>query len=140
MSYEFSKRRWRAERALGKRLPLGAKVYHHGNEQLVICQSNADHAEIQRKHRIRAEGGDPWRDYRCWKCKQLRPRSLFGTYQRYSYGHRPGDPAGACKDCRRAKGDSQDGVLRDAGRLRESEMLSVSGGGEAAATENKDGA
>ncbi|MGO9372707.1 MAG: hypothetical protein ACLQBD_11485 [Syntrophobacteraceae bacterium] len=61
-----------AEKALGKPLPLGAKVHHHGliiNQCIVICQDDAYHKFIEQRTKAWfACGHADWR--KCWICNQ----------------------------------------------------------------------
>lgn len=89
-----------AERVLGRRLPLGVVVHHvdgtrknNSNDNLVILQSPADHNELHRKMRVRAVGGDPWRDRLCSTCRKAKPASEF--YRGFAIEKR-------CKDCSKA--------------------------------------
>ena len=86
------------ERVMGKPLPVSAKVHHvntdrsdNRNCNLVVLQSDADHAELHRKMRVRAHGGDPWLDRMCCTCGP-RPSEAF-------YRTKKGGYSGECKSC-----------------------------------------
>ena len=72
-----------AERVLGKLLPVGAEVHHVNTDKtdnrtcnLAILQDTREHLELHRKMRVRAAGGNPWRDRLCCSCGP-RPASEF---------------------------------------------------------------
>ena len=92
------------EGVLGKPLPPKA-VVHHVNRQpgdnrhqnLVALQDNIEHIELHRKMRVRAAGGNPWRDRLCVRCG---PRPVSEFYR----GHRTQPGRGwawssECKAC-----------------------------------------
>jgi hypothetical protein len=63
------------EGVLGKPLPAKAVVHHVNrqpadnlNQNLVVLQDHLEHLELHRKMRVRAAGGDPWRDRLCVRC------------------------------------------------------------------------
>jgi hypothetical protein len=93
--------RQRAEKALGKPLPLGAEVHHPDedpwNEQarLVICQDHAYHYLLHARMRVKAAGGDPNTQRICGMCKAILPLSEFD--RRINRG-RPGFNY-ACRSC-----------------------------------------
>ena len=70
-----------AEKTLGKPLPKGAEVHHHGkrddNTQIVICQDRAYHMLLhQRMRALEACGHAGWR--KCNYCKQYdKPENLY---------------------------------------------------------------
>ena len=70
-----------AEKVLGKLLPPGAEVHHHGekndNTQLVICQDHAYHRLLHRRTKaLKACGHANWR--KCNFCKQYdKPENLY---------------------------------------------------------------
>lgn len=80
------------ERAIGRRL-RNRECVHHANVikadnsrgNLVALQNDAEHAELHRKMRVRAAGGDPWRERLCGRCG-LQPATAFycrqGCYSR----------------------------------------------------------
>jgi hypothetical protein len=89
-----------AEAALGHRLPDGAELHHvdevktnNANNNLAILQSSAEHQELHRKMRVRAAGGDPWRDRRCCDCGP-RPADEFRKGDRW---------LAACRPCERRR-------------------------------------
>jgi len=61
-----------AEEALGKRLPVGSEIHHHGPKKdqcIVVCQDHAYHGLLHQRTRSLSECGNA--DYRkCWICKQ----------------------------------------------------------------------
>ncbi len=92
--------RLRAEKALGKTLPLGVEVHHADGSKgdaapLVICEDHAYHMALHTKMRVKAAGGDPWRDKICSMCKQVKSKDAFGRDARY-----PEDLDNCCRDCR----------------------------------------
>lgn len=87
----------RAERALGKPLPLGAIVHHADgtkgdNAPLVICQDQAYHLLLHRRMRIVKAGGNPNTDSICRDCGP-KPIKNFSP-------HRHGLPYPYCRRCR----------------------------------------
>ena len=70
-----------AEKALGKPLPKGAVIHHHGkktdNTRLVVCQDQAYHLLLHRRTKaLRACGHANWR--KCQFCKQYdKPENLY---------------------------------------------------------------
>ena len=92
----------RAERALGKPLPLGAKVHHADGAvdafdpfaPLVICQDEAYHKLLHLRMKIRAAGGNPNTDKVCSVCKQAKPLNAFGIDRQGPLGRQ-----GTCKAC-----------------------------------------
>jgi hypothetical protein len=74
--------RFRAEKALGKPLPLKAIVHHADGSKaddapLVICQDAAYHALLHARMRIKAAGGNPNTDRICVFCRLVKPISEF---------------------------------------------------------------
>lgn len=74
--------RVRAERALGKPLPLGAVVHHADGSKdddapLVICQDETYHRLLHRLLRIHQAGGNPFTDRICFKCRRVLPFAAF---------------------------------------------------------------
>jgi hypothetical protein len=91
--------RMRAEKTLGKPLPIGAVVHHadgskNPNATLVICQDNAYHMGLHLRMRIKAAGGHPWLDKMCCRCKQPKPKTEF-----YSDRYYPDGLSMKCKPC-----------------------------------------
>lgn len=75
-----------AERALGKRLPIGAEVHHVDEDKqnnapanLVICEDHAYHHLLHVRARIVQAGGNPNTEAMCSMCQRLRPRSDFSV-------------------------------------------------------------
>lgn len=74
-----------AERALGKRLPLGALVHHVDEDKsnnapsnLVICPDDAYHLLLHRRMRaLDACGHADW--IKCWVCKRYSPPEQIVT-------------------------------------------------------------
>ena len=70
-----------AEKALGKPLPPGVEIHHHGkrddNTQIVICQDHAYHFLLhQRTRALKACGHVTWR--KCSYCKKYdKPDNLY---------------------------------------------------------------
>lgn len=94
-----------AEKALGRRLPRGAKVHHvdgdrrhNANGNLVICQDNRYHMELHVRLRVLRAGGRPFLDGLCSRCKAVKPRDEF--YVRKS-GIQAGCITNYCRDCSR---------------------------------------
>ncbi|HEV8262934.1 MAG TPA: hypothetical protein VGQ19_19535 [Burkholderiales bacterium] len=74
--------RLRAERALGKPLPLGAEVHHadwskRDDAMLVICPDHAYHALLHVRMRVIRASGNPNTERICNGCKQLKPIEEF---------------------------------------------------------------
>jgi len=96
----------RAERALGKSLPLGAVVHHaDGTKQaeapLVICQDQGYHLLLHKRFRVVMAGGNPDQDAVCSSCRRARPRSEFYA-RRTATTYQPiGAPTSMCKECSR---------------------------------------
>jgi hypothetical protein len=72
----------RAEKALGKSLPLGAVVHHADGSRredapLVICQDRYYHQLLHIRMRVKAAGGNPNADLRCGRCRQTKPFAAF---------------------------------------------------------------
>lgn len=91
--------RVRAERALGKPLPLGAVIHHADGTQrddapLVICQDQAYHKLIHARMRVIKCGGNPNTDAVCGTCGVAKPRGEFRRHHARVFG--VGD---ACRTC-----------------------------------------
>ena len=89
--------RLRAERALGKPLPVGAIVHHADGSKsdespLVICQDQAYHMLLHARMRIIKAGGNPDTEAMCSACQ--RPVSLESFWRRKS-----GKRIAICKPC-----------------------------------------
>lgn len=77
--------RWhvaRAERALGKPLPLRAVVHHADGSKsddapLVICQDQAYHMLLHARTRVKAAGGNPNTDRICSMCRLVKSVAAF---------------------------------------------------------------
>ncbi len=70
LSEETAMHRARAEAVLGRALPSGVIVHHADGTRdvdgpLVICPDRAYHNTLHRRMRVKALGGDPWRDRWC---------------------------------------------------------------------------
>lgn len=80
-----------AERVLGKPLPKGVEIHHHGarddNAQIVICENRKYHALLHTRTRaLRACGHANWR--KCRFCKQWdKPESLYISPNNQSVHH-----------------------------------------------------
>ncbi len=91
--------RVRAEKALGKPLPVRAVVHHADGSKsddapLVICQDAAYHRLLHRRMRIKAAGGNPDTDLVCSTCQTAKAQCDFAR--------NPGSPTGHnynCKAC-----------------------------------------
>lgn len=64
-------------------------------DDLVVLASHAEHIELHRKMRVRAAGGDPWRDRLCGICG---PQPTEQFYVNRST-HGKGFFQGRCKAC-----------------------------------------
>lgn len=88
---------------LGRPLPSGACVHHvdgngrnNARRNLVICQSLAYHNLLHARQRVIERGGDPNVEAWCYRCRMLRPLTLF-WYRKT--GYKAGRPAPGCKIC-----------------------------------------
>lgn len=73
-----------AERALGKPLPPKAVVHHanevkddNANSNLVILQSQGEHAALHSRLRTWRAGGNPWVERLCGNCGTVKPLAEF---------------------------------------------------------------
>jgi hypothetical protein len=87
------------ERAVGRRLPLGARIHHVDGDRsnnvgrnLVVCQDDAYHQLLHVRARVVAAGGNPNTDKLCSRCKIPKP---FGAFYRDS-----SFTDGRCKYCK----------------------------------------
>lgn len=90
--------RAKAERALGRPLPLEAEVHHVDGSMslaspLVICQDRAYHKLLHARTRVVKAGGDPDKQRICGTCKALKDKDAF--YE--------GDHGHPCKPCWRKR-------------------------------------
>lgn len=90
--------RLRAEKALGKPLPVGAEVHHvdgtrSADSPLVICQDLAYHKLLHFNARIVKAGGNPQTDRICSRCRRVKPISAF------SASPRPYGTQSTCREC-----------------------------------------
>jgi hypothetical protein len=88
----------RAEKALGRPLPLGAEVHHADltkspNAPLVICPHVGYHKLLHIHTRVLRAGGVPHRDWYCLVCHAVKPKERFTKDKGYC-GYRS-----RCKDC-----------------------------------------
>lgn len=105
-----------AERALGHYLDPKAVVHHvdedslnNRNDNLAILPSRGYHMSLHRRLRVLRAGGDPWSDYLCATCSQLKKADAFPK------GRKPGEVDSVCRECRRQYAqDLRDGVRRSA--------------------------
>lgn len=99
-----------AEKALGRKLPVGAIVHHVDDDKannkpsnLVICPNQSYHLLLHARARIVDAGGNPNTQKLCSACKKLKLKDAFSTYPRMWDGR-----SGTCRDCtndrRRGKG------------------------------------
>lgn len=93
--------RMRAERALGKPLPVGAVVHHadgsrDDNAPLVICQNDSYHKLLHARMRVKSAGGNPDTDAVCGICRRAKSRELFHVRSGQVFGVRD-----ACISCER---------------------------------------
>lgn len=92
--------RARAEKALGRALPLLAQVHHVDGSKspdapLVICEDQAYHALLHVRTRVLRAGGDPNTQRICGACGRLR---LFGDFNRARANKASGIQR-RCRDC-----------------------------------------
>ncbi len=102
--------RLRAERALGRPLPLGAEVHHVTNDRsiaapLVICQDNDYHKLLHFRARIKRLGGNPNTDRWCSECRQL--KAIDDFYPSRTRRSRIAGVYGVCRPCARLRGHRQ---------------------------------
>ena len=77
--------RLRAERALGRPLPIGAEVHHVDGDisspsaRLVICQDSAYHKLLHRRARIVKAGGNPQTQQLCRTCHGVKYLADFAV-------------------------------------------------------------
>lgn len=88
-----------AERAIGHRLPAGARVHHVDGDRannaarnLVVCPNDAYHQLLHVRARVVAAGGNPNTDKVCSSCQLPKP---FGSFDRDS-----SFTDGRCKYCK----------------------------------------
>ncbi len=91
--------RFRAERALGYKLPRHVIVHHADgstdeNAPLVICENGAYHKLLHARMRIKAAGGNPNTDAVCKTCLRVKPKSEFSPQSNTALG-----VAYVCKPC-----------------------------------------
>jgi hypothetical protein len=72
------------ERAIGRKLPVGAVVHHvdlvegnNANNNLVVCVNQAYHMLLHALFRILQAGGNPHLDKICGKCRSVKPKNEF---------------------------------------------------------------
>lgn len=104
---EIASHRERAEKTLGKPLPLGAVVHHadgtkRDDAPLVICQDNAYHHLLHFRMRVKSAGGDPNNDLMCSSCKRPKPKTDFQKNRAHRYGYNPN-----CRACESARHRAQ---------------------------------
>lgn len=92
--------RLRAEKALGRGLPVGAVVHHADGSKsvhspLVICQSEAYHQLLHRRTRVLKAGGNPNTDRICSRCHAVKPLEQFHADKTNRMGR-----VQYCKPCR----------------------------------------
>lgn len=109
--------RARAEKALGKPLPLGTQVHHADGSRsdtapLVICPDDSYHRLLHARMRVRSAGADPNSHKICGRCKVAKPFADFhrhtGTYDGLHY---------ACRECSCAYQRQSHARRRQIGRL-----------------------
>jgi hypothetical protein len=93
--------RIRAERALGRPLPIGSVVHHADGSRrddapLVICEDQGYHKLLHARMRVVAFGGNPNTDAVCGHCRCVKSRVLFTRRCRAIFG-----VDGTCKACRK---------------------------------------
>lgn len=97
--------RKRAERALGKLLPVKAQVHHPDGDKtnpharLVICQDAAYHHLLHFRMRIHAAGGNPNTDRICSRCKLVKDMAHF----KRCHLRKADGLSNFCKQCTREK-------------------------------------
>lgn len=92
--------RLRAERALGRTLPVTAVVHHadgskRADAPLVICQDEAYHQTLHRRMRVRDAGGNPNTELLCCSCHRTKLVEAFHRDKTRSTGR-----YGVCIECR----------------------------------------
>lgn len=113
----------RAEKALGKPLPLGAVVHHADGSKasdapLVICQDHGYHSHLHARMRVLAVGGNPNTQKVCSGCKQVKNKTEFGKDRSKYCGLQ-----GSCRECLLAKHLTAPGKWSDARRRRHSVVM-----------------
>lgn len=104
--------RVRAERALGKSLPVNAIVHHADGSKrddapLVICQDQKYHHLLHARMRIKAAGGNPNTDAVCRVCRSAKPRAEFSRHASRIFG-----VSDACRECTRVADRARRAGLR----------------------------
>lgn len=94
--------RLRAEKALGKPLPVGAVVHHADGSKnehapLVICQDQAYHLLLHRRARVVRAGGNPNTEKICGVCRRVLPFDAFSRHKNKTAGRH-----NTCRKCRHA--------------------------------------
>lgn len=97
---QVSLHRLRAERALGRPLPVGAIVHHADGSRrddapLVICENDAYHKLLHARMRVKAAGGNPNADAVCSICRKAKPRAMFAPRASGVFGVR-----NECRQCK----------------------------------------
>lgn len=91
--------RRKAESALGRSLPSRAVVHHHTDAQLVICNDQGYHMELERRTRVVRTGGNPNTEALCVYCGP-RPLDQFWRRKTQSGGAPVGALTNVCRSCR----------------------------------------
>jgi HNH endonuclease len=94
-----------AERALGRKLPVGSQVHHvDGNKlnnlnvNLVICPNQKYHRLLHCRESVIRAGGDPNTQKICCGCREVLPKTEFSTRPSYWDGY-----SGECRNCTNAR-------------------------------------
>lgn len=91
------------ERVVGHFLQRPAVVHHvndvksdNQNHNLCVLENNSEHKSLHRRRRVLRAGGNPWTQWICSACKQVKDLSHF-------YRRSNGWVNGECRECERKR-------------------------------------
>lgn len=112
------------ERAIGRPLPVKARVHHinevltdNRNCNLVVLENQAEHNALHYRLKVLRAGGNPWTQRLCSGCLKIKGSSEFGLHLR---SRRPGGPwlSPRCRTCECLRAQEDRGASWDVGSAR----------------------